>query len=57
MEQYYKRKRRNLKISQTELANDIGISRYTLAKYELGMTDIPITVAIKLKNLFDEEEI
>lgn len=50
----YKRKRRNLRITQTEVAKKIGISRYTLAKYEMGMSEMPITVAIKLMIYFEK---
>ena len=45
-----------LRLSQTEVANEVGISRYTLAKYETGQSDIPITIAIKLNILFDNKE-
>ncbi len=55
--QYYKAKRRNLKLSQTEVAKGIGVSRYTLARYETGKVDIPITVAIRLAIYFDEPEL
>lgn len=53
---YYKIKRRTMRLSQTEVANDVGVSRYTLAKYETGEAQIPITVDIKLKSYFEKTE-
>ncbi len=53
---YYKAKRRHLRISQSEVANDIGVSRYTLARYETGKAEIPVTIAIKLNRYFKMTE-
>lgn len=45
-------KRREAGLTQQEVAELLGISRNTLAAYESGKTDIPISVFIRLADLY-----
>ncbi len=44
--------RREKKLTQQEVAEYLGISRNTLAAYESGKSKIPLTVVIRLANLY-----
>lgn len=48
----YKMIRNRLKLTQSEVANAIGISRHSLSNYEYGKADMPITVNIRLSKYY-----
>lgn len=39
-------------MTQEYVAGMIGISRFTLSRYETGIVEIPITVALKLNKIY-----
>ncbi len=53
----YKYRRHRLKLTQTQVAKQISVSRYTLSGYETGRVEIPITVAFKLSKLYGLSEL
>lgn len=53
----YKYRRHKLNLTQTQVAKEIGVSRYTLSGYETGRVEIPITVAFKLSKLYGLTEL
>lgn len=53
----YKYRRHRLKLTQTQVAKAINVSRYTLSGYETGRVEIPITVAFKLSKLYGLSEL
>jgi DNA-binding XRE family transcriptional regulator len=48
----YKYRRHRLNLTQSYVAKEIDISRYTLSGYETGRVEIPITVAFRLSKLY-----
>lgn len=44
--------RKKLGLTQAEAADMLGISRNALAKYETGKNDIPLTVFVKMSELY-----
>ena len=52
----YKYIRHKLNMTQTGVAREIGVSRYTLSGYETGRSKIPITVAFRLSKLYGLSE-
>lgn len=49
-------RRRSAGLSQAELAALIGIRRETLAKYETGKIDMPVSQYLKLRRVLDGSE-
>lgn len=47
----YFRKEKNL--TQTDLANVLGITKQTIIKYEAGKTSIPVDTLLKISNFFN----
>ena len=47
----YFRKEKNL--TQTDLANILGITKQTIIKYEAGKTSIPVDTLLKISNFFN----
>lgn len=45
-----------MNMTQTRVAREVGVSRYTLSGYETGRTSIPITVAFRLAKLYKISE-
>lgn len=52
----YKYRRHKMNMTQTQVAKEIGISRYTLSRYEKGQARIPIVVAFRLAKLYKISE-
>lgn len=48
----YRAKRRHMRLSMQYVANQLGISRHTLANYETGKSSMPVTVFIRLNRLY-----
>ncbi|NQT63985.1 MAG: helix-turn-helix domain-containing protein [Candidatus Marinimicrobia bacterium] len=53
---YLKSIRQSRKMSQTDLADELGISRVSLSDYETGKTEIPLYVKIALLNIFPPDD-
>ncbi len=45
--------REDLDLTQTEIANMLGMSQTGYSKYETGENDIPTTILIKLANFYN----
>lgn len=45
--------REGLKMTQTELAKEIGISRTNLAQYESGVRKVPLNIILTFSNYFN----
>jgi len=43
--------RKSLRLEQTELAKDMGISQAIISQYEKGMTEIPLSVLEYFKKI------
>lgn len=48
----YKIIRNRLKLTQSEVADAIGISRHSLSNYEYEKADMPLTVSIRLSKYY-----
>ncbi len=53
---YYRILRNDLNLTQAYVSQLIGVSRHSLSKYEKRETDMPLTVALKLNELYNIEE-
>lgn len=49
----YKLVRTKLNLTQSEVADAIGISRHSLSNYEYGKSEMPITVSIRLREFYN----
>jgi transcriptional regulator with XRE-family HTH domain len=49
--------RKSLRLEQTELAKDMGISQAIISQYEKGMTEIPLSVLEYLKKTWHIERL
>ena len=51
----FRRKRKRLRLTQTELAKRLGKSRPTIARYEAGDFPVPKAIEMALKVVEEEE--
>lgn len=52
----FKKARRQLLLTQTQLAQSLGLSRPTVSYYENGHSDVPISVQLAIDQLLSKIE-